>query len=196
MKVATIQLGVAGTTRQGRAFLDRALLVTVGVEELERRFAEHFANDEDEARLKKIEHVLRAGERVRVDVHPGESAPPEYHVYFRDPTEPESRLFACVLAPEAVTATLLGQPPHLLFENATFQAMSSDTSTTGLLCAVETWIDRLFPEIKMPPITLSPWPIMEVIESSETPLVPKPPIGGALPLLEARDYPFPEELSA
>ena len=156
MKLATIELSVLGTNRVGRALLDRDLLAALGIEELERRFAAHFADEEDEARLAKIESILRAGGAVRVDVHPGETAPPEYHVYCRDPADPEARLFACILAPEAVTEALLEEPPHLLFENATFQAMSSDTSTAGLLCAVETWIRRIFPELALPSIVLRP----------------------------------------
>lgn len=118
MKVATVELSLPGTNRVGRALLDRDLLATLDVAELEQRLAAHFADEEDEARLAKIEKILQTSETVRVDVLPGETAPPEYHVYFRDPADPQTRLFACVLAPEAVTEALLNEPPHLLFKAA------------------------------------------------------------------------------
>lgn len=196
MKLATVELSVPGTNHVGRALLDRELLSILGLEELERRFAADFADAEDEARLVRIENVLRASDTLRVDVHPGEAAPPEYHVYFRDPADSEARLFACVLAPEAVTEALLQEPPHLLFENATFQAMSNDTSTAGLLCAVEIWVQRIFPEIALPSIVLRPWPIIEVAEDLGARASPKGPLVGVLPVLETSDYPIPQELSA
>ncbi len=170
--------------------------MTLGMDELERRFAEHFADPEDEARLAEIEGILSSTETIVVDVLPGESVPPEYHVYVRDPREPDRRLFACVLAPEAVTDELLQASPHLLFENATFQAMSSDTSTAGLLGAVETWFRRLFPDLAVPRIVLRPWPIRDVVEDQAIHTAPKKPLIGAAIALEVLDYPRPEELSA
>jgi hypothetical protein len=196
--LATIELQLPGSERSGRAFLQRSVLPTVTVEALERRLAEVFLEPEDAPRLDRIERVLRGSDVVQVAVYPGESPPPEYHAYLRDPASPEEPLFACVLATPPVLSELLAEPPHILFETATFQAMSADSSPAGMLAAFEAWVGRLWPALLMPRVELRPWPVEQV--HSQRPAAPiaggRVVPRGAPSRLRYTDYPTPEELSA
>jgi hypothetical protein len=196
IRLATIELDVPGSNRKGRAFLDTELLRRTTIDELERELAVRFIEPDDEPRMQSIERLLRQGEVVQVAIHPGETVPPEYHAYLRDPSSPETPLFACVLAPRAVVLELLVDPPHVLFETATFQAMPDDGSPSAMLAALATWCRRVWPSIDVPRFDVMPWPVEELEshaaiargrESKRAPL-------GAPLILPGGDYPTTEEL--
>lgn len=198
-RLAIIDLDVPGSERRGRVFLQRSLLGTTSVESLERELATRFVEDEDEPRMRLLEPLLRDNDVVQVTIHPGETSPPEYHAYLRDPLTPDAPIFACVLAPIPVIAQLLGEAPHRLFETATFQAIEGDGTAASMVAALESWGGRVWPGLKLPRFDVVPWPVESI------PITPgvvamagapkKAPRGAQLALLDA-DYPTAEELSA
>lgn len=164
--LAVIDLGVTESGHKGRAFLERELLRTTTLDDLERVFSASFVQPDDEARMRLIEQLFEKSDTVRVSVHPGESSPPEYHAYLCDPSTPEARLFACVLAPLPVIRELLAEPPHVLFETATFQAMLGDVNPTSMAHALEAWASRVWPDVNLPQFDVRPWPAEEVQRQS------------------------------
>jgi hypothetical protein len=196
--LAVIDLDIPESGCTGRAFLERDLLQTTTLEELQRAFARSFVDAEDEPRMHLIEQLLRKARVVRVSVHPGESSPPEYHAYLNDPATPETRLFACVLAPLSVIRELLSEPPHVLFETATFQAMLGDVTPSSMVTALEAWGRRVWPELELPKLDVRPWPIEQVHGPTLGAAAgePRKAPPGAQPTLPDVDYPTVEELSA
>jgi len=196
-QIAVIELRAPSDGRSGRVFLDRKLLERFKLEDLEREFEAAFIDPEDEARMDLIEALLNAEQPLQVSIFPGEQSPPEFHAYFRDPNDPESRLFACVLVSEPIVRKLLEAPPHMVFETETFQIMGSDTTSASLQSAFEAWAGRLWPDRTLPKFEILPWPIEEVHGQPPTP--PDRPKGaprGAVASLPDTDFPTPEELSA
>lgn len=197
-RIATIQLSAPGGTGTARAFLPTEQLHRYALADLEHMLAACFEEDADRKRLERIEELARVDKLVRFSVHPGETSPPEYHVYVTDPADPEARLFACVLAPEPVIAQMVEEEPGPLFEVATFQGMGTDTWTAAIQLALEAWMRRLWPDLDLPQLVVLPWPIQEV----HSHLPPSPATAPAFvprnarAVLDASDYPRPEELSA
>lgn len=197
-RLAMVELDQPGTGGLARAYVSRDLLARYPVSELQRMLNEAFIEEEDRHRLARMEALLRVGSSLRVAIHPGEASPPEYHVFVHDPDDPDAPLFACVLAPEAVISEMLVDPPHLVFETATFQVMGNDTSPQAFRCAFESWAARMWPGLEVPPVDLRQWPIEEV--HSGLPPSPEAPRAfvprNAPAVLDGSDYPLPEELSA
>lgn len=197
MNLVTIELDVPGSSRRGRVFFTGELYGSVPLERLEAELAAAFIAPEDEARFKRIEDLLSRGATQQVAIYPGETQPPEYHMYLRDPALPEAPLFGCVLAPEAVVVSLLEEAPQILFETAIFQAMPNDTSPAALLAGVELWARRVFPDLKLPRFELFPWPVESLhVGAAAAKVERNGPARGALLSLPANDYPTAEELSA
>jgi hypothetical protein len=67
--LAVIDLDIPESGCTGRAFLERDLLQTTTLEELQRAFARSFVDAEDEPRMHLIEQLLRKARVVRVSVH-------------------------------------------------------------------------------------------------------------------------------
>lgn len=198
MPLAVIDLEIPESGRKGRAFLERELLRTTTLHDLDQSFARGFVEVDDAPRMPLIEQLLRRSDVVQVAVHPGQSSPPEYHAYLRDPASPETRLFACVLAPLPVILELLTEPPHVLFETASFQAVLGDVTPTSMVAALEAWGQRVWPELELPKFEVRPWPSEEVHGPGvvSTTGGPKKAPPGAQPILPDGDYPTAEELSA
>lgn len=175
----------------------RQLARQLAIDELESRLRDTFVEPDDEVRLDRIQSVLVQNESVQLSVYPGESTPPEYHVYVRDPQSDEE-LSGCVLAPPPVVAELVAAAPHLVFETASFQACPEDTSPAGLLTGIKRWMARVWPDIDVPRIDLRPWPVHEV--HSGLPPAPNVRAGvvpkGAPSELPQTDFPTAEDLSA
>lgn len=197
-RIAMVELDQPGTGGLARVYLKRDLLEQYPLTELQRMLNELFVEDEDRDRLARIEVLLRTAASLRVSIYPGETSPPEYHVFIHDPASPGAPLFAFVLAPVAVISEMLADPPHLVFETATFQAVNNDTSPQALRSAVESWAARMWPGLKLPLLELRPWPIEEVhTRLPSSPVAPPQFVPRNAPvLLDASDYPLPEELSA
>jgi hypothetical protein len=197
-RLASIQLSTAGSSGTARAFLHTEQIHRYSISDLEQMLAACFLDDADRKRLARVEDIARKHKEVRFSVHPGETTPPEYHVYVTDPASPGARLFVCVLAPEPVIAQMLDEEPGPLFETATFQGMGTDTGTAGIQLALEAWMRRLWPDLDLPQLVVLPWPIQDV----HSRLPPSPAASPAFvprnapALLDASDYPLPEELSA
>lgn len=149
-RLAVIDFDIPPSGRKGRAILERELLRTTTLDELEQAFANGFVQEEDEPRMRLIERLLQASSVVPVSVHPGMGSPPEYHAFLHDPASPETRLFACVLAPLPVILELLTESPHVLFETATFQALLGDVTPASMVAALDAWARRLWPELEPP----------------------------------------------
>jgi hypothetical protein len=196
-QIAVIELKAPTDGRFGRVFLDRKMLEQVRLTELELELEANFVDPEDKARMGLIESFLDTYQSLQISIFPGEQAPPEFHAYFRDPKDPESRLFACVLVPEPIVRKLLEAPPHMVFETETFQVMGGDTSPASLQAAFESWARRVWPNRELPRFQVLPWPVEEV--HSQPPVPSRQPKGvprGAVPLLPQTDFPTGEELSA
>src|SRR5690606_11050536 len=129
------------------------------IAELEQMLADCFLDDAGRKRVARLEDIAREYKELRLSVHPGETTPPEYHVYVTDPASPEARLFACVLAPDPVIAQMLEEEPGPLFETATFQGMGTDTGPAGVQLALEAWMRRLWPDLELPQLVVIPLPI-------------------------------------
>jgi hypothetical protein len=95
---------------------------------------------------------------VTVEIYPGETPPQELHVYLRVAEISDAPIFACVLAPPDVVRELASRPPHVVMESASLQFMDSDLSNAAITTAVEAWIRRLWPRVRVPTLRLSPWP--------------------------------------
>jgi hypothetical protein len=196
-RMVIVELDQPGAQGPARAFLRRDLLADYSVDRLQGMLNELFVNDDDRERLERIQAVLRTSATVQVAVYPGEASPPEYHVFVHDPEKPEAPLFATVLAPPAVMSEMLKEPPHLLFETATFQGMDTDTSPQGLRVAFNQWAHRLWSTLKLPPVELRPWPIEDVYSGLPEPAAPSRFVPRKAPvILDVPDYPLPGELSA
>lgn len=196
-RLAVIDLEVEKGGRSGRVFLERDLLERVTIAELEAELARQFIDPDDEDRMRLIEELLRQHETVQVAVFPGEESPPEYHAYVKDPGNPSSRWFACVLAPNPILYELVAEPPHALFETATFQVMAAEASPASMLAAIESWAKRVWPLLTLPKFEVLPWPVEEVhVEQLPLPDHPKGTPRGAPARLPGTDYVLPEELSA
>jgi hypothetical protein len=192
-----IELELPSSGRRGRAFLDRDLLNSNTIAVLERDLAENFVQPEDVVRTQLLERLLGESELVHVSIHPGELSPPEYHVYFRDQQAPETPLFGCILAPLPVISEMLAEPPHILLETATFQAMLGDNTPAAMIAALEDWSRRVWPQMKVPRFDVRPWPVETVPDTIElkTSNLRKVPAGAGADL-RMGDYPTSKELSA
>ena len=93
-----------------------------------------------------------------METYPGETPPQELHIYLRASEVSEEPIFACVLAPPAVVRELASRPPHAVMETASFQVMDGDVTNAAVTAAVEAWVQRLWPAIRVPTLRLSPWP--------------------------------------
>lgn len=194
---AIVDLDVRGSDQKGRVFLSKELLQSVTVDQLEAELSRRFIESDDRARMERIERLLRDNETLVVSVHPGETSPPEYHAFLRDPLDPDAPLFACVLAPSAVVARHLEEPPHLVFETATYQAMETDSSVPSMRTALEHWVRRVWPGVASPSFEVKPWPIEEIhVQPLPVAGRPKGVPRGASQRLLTKDFPTPEEWSA
>lgn len=110
--MAIIDLAGPGSGQSGRAFLDRDLLAQVTVPQLEEHLRDRFMAREDNERMALIEALLRQQRALEVAVFPGEEPHPAYHAYVKDPVDPDTRLFACVLAPEPVVHAMVPPLPN------------------------------------------------------------------------------------
>lgn len=197
-RMAVVELAVPGSEHSGRVYLEAALLDQVTVAQLEEHLHARFIEPEDVERLGLIEALLRDHRSLEVVVFPGEESPPVYHAYVKVPFEPDTRLFACVLAPEPVVKEMVRESREPVFETATFQVMPADTTPTSMRNALTSWSRRVWPALQPPELTVRPWPIEDVHAGlSPSPDAPKGFIPRNAPaLLDASDYPLPEELIA
>lgn len=195
--MAVIDLAVPGSDRSGRVYLDRDLLAQVTVPQLEEHLRDRFIDSEDDDRMELIETLLRQQPALDVAVFPGEESPPVYHAYIKDPVDPDARLFACVLAPEPVVQAMVDASHQPAFETATFQVLP-DTTPGAMRTALEIWARRVWPGLALPELAVRPWPIQDVHSNLPPPPVASPAFvpRNAPAILNASDYPSPEELSA
>lgn len=157
IRIATLDLNMAGSERHGRAFFSADKLAAIDPADLVARFERVFADAEDLKRLTLLERTL-ARQSLTVATYPGEGMPTEWHAYVVAPEVSEAPIFACVLAPTAVIRQLLGEPPHVVLETATFQSLGDEVTTTSVAAALEAWIGRVFPGASVPQLHISPWP--------------------------------------
>lgn len=198
--LVVVELEIPGSKQRGRAFLAREHWAHPSIDLLERELSTHFVEAEDPPRLCHLERIVSSGLPIRTTVHPGFSSPPEYHAYLHDP-ESNAPLLACVLAPLAVIVEMIAEPPHAVFETATFQAIGVETTPFALCRGLEEWASRVWPNFAKPEFDLHPWPIetVEPIAQRDAKIAktsPNQAPEGALPILEVGDYPNDEELRA
>jgi hypothetical protein len=156
--LASVELRVSDDSgRWGRAFLPVDVLRTIRVEELAAAFDRAFIEQDDLKRFALLERAL-AFPSVTVEIYPGETPPQEFHIYFRVPSVSDDPIFACVLAPPSVVRELASRAPHVVFETASFQATDGAVSNASIASAVDTWARRVWPELHVPTLLLSPWP--------------------------------------
>ena len=155
--LASIELRVLNSDRWGRAFLPVDVLSSVSLDKLAAAFNRTFIEDDDAERLALLERAL-ARAAVTVETYPGETPPQELHVYLRVAEVSGDPIFACVLASPPVIRELASRPPHVVMETASFQAMGGDVTNASITSAVEAWIRRMWPALRVPSLLLSPWP--------------------------------------
>lgn len=197
IQLAIIDLKVPGTEQFGRVFLDRGLFTQRSIADLEKQLGHEFNDPEDVERMTRIREIFSKRDKVVLSIYPGEEPPPAYFVYLRDPEDADTELFACVLAPPALVRLMVEESRATIFETASFQVLSDDTTFSALQAAIETWIQRVWPELDVPRLEIRPWPIEEVY--SQPSLPPNRPTGvpkGAPACLPQTDFPTVEELRA
>jgi hypothetical protein len=155
--LASVELRIPNSDWWGRAFLPVAVLSSVSVDDLTAALSRTFVSDEDIERLALLKHAL-ARTAVTVETYPGETTPQELHVYLRVAEVSDDPIFACVLAPPPVVRELASRPPHVVMETASFQAMGGDVTNASITSAVEAWVRRMWPTLRVPTLLLSPWP--------------------------------------
>jgi hypothetical protein len=157
IRIATLDLNMAGSERHGRAFFSADQFAAINTADLVTAFERGFADAEDWQRLTLLERVL-ARQSLTFVTYPGEETPTEWHAYVVAPDASEAPIFACVLAPTAVIRHLLSEPPHMVLETATFQSLGDDVTISSIAAALEAWIHRVFPDARVPQLHISPWP--------------------------------------
>jgi hypothetical protein len=155
--LASVELQVHGSARWGRIFLPVEQLRENPLQHLTVMFNRDFIEPNEAKRFALLEQALRDA-ALTVETYPGETPPEELHVYLRAAQVSEFPIFACVLAPPAVVKELVSQPPHFVMETASLQVMEGDVTNAQVLAAIEAWIGRVWPEIRVPTLRLSPWP--------------------------------------
>ncbi|MGH7295947.1 MAG: hypothetical protein ACRELB_13485 [Polyangiaceae bacterium] len=155
--LASIELRVPDSHQWGRAFIPADRIRAVDLDELSALFNRSFLEEDDHERVALLERALRH-RAVTVETYPGETAPQELHVYVRVPEVSEHPIFACVLAPPDVVRELASRPPYVVMETASFQALDGDITNASVQAALEAWIHRMWPSVRVPSLRLSPWP--------------------------------------
>ncbi len=155
-QMASLELQ-CGTGQTGRAFLPVDLVGKLDRASLQTDFEQRFVEDDDSERLALLERAL-THPTITVETYPGYEMPQELHAYVRAARISEAPIFACVLASSAVVDCLAIQPPHVVFETATFQVVGDELSDASITSAIESWIRRLWPAHTIPRVLLSPWP--------------------------------------
>jgi len=158
--LVSVELSIPGTDQHGRAFLPFDLIDSVKFDNLVVQFSRAFTEEDDKARLERIEQVITRP-YVDIEIYPGETVPVEGHAYFRFAEELAEPIFACVLADNAVLGHLVSAPPHVVFETATLQVVEDITSPALVMAGLETWIRRVWPQLPIPKIRLREWPNVE-----------------------------------
>lgn len=143
----SVNLRVPGSNQHGRAFFHAERFTHPGLSVLESELGRVFAEEDDLARLILLERALSC-KIVTVETYRGESPPHELHAYVRMLSTP---IFACVLATTADVARIVESPPYVILETSTFQVIDEDPTT-----AIETWIRRVWPKIKVPSVYVAP----------------------------------------
>ncbi|MGH7271823.1 MAG: hypothetical protein ACREJ3_15440 [Polyangiaceae bacterium] len=155
--LASVELRAPGADRWGRAFLSVERLRQLNTDELAAAFDRQYVESDDAERLSLLERALRHP-AVTVETYPGEAPPQELHVYLRASEVSDAPIFACVLASPEVVHELARQPPFVVMETASFQAMDAEVTSASITAAIEAWIRRVWPGLRVPTLRLSPWP--------------------------------------
>ncbi len=152
-----IDLVVPGSKQRGRAFLRLGVLKNLHVAELAHELGRQFVEEDDTERLPLLRRALDLP-TVTFETYRGETAPYELHAYIKAAEVSDAPIFATVLAPIPVVRQLAAMPPHVVLETATLQVITEEPTTAAIVSALESWAKRIWPEIRVPRIVLSPWP--------------------------------------
>jgi hypothetical protein len=158
--LVSIDLRMIQSGQRGRAFLSPVQFAAIGLETLSFELERRFLDEDDLARLPLLHQAVTSGTIV-VETFPGEESPVEWHAFVRAPSVSEHPIFACVLAPLAVVERMVGMPPHMVLETATFQVIGADASPASIRSGLEEWVRRVWPGMAVPRIELRQWPDIE-----------------------------------
>lgn len=122
--------------------------------ELERTFAEA----EDLPRLDLLERALE-WRMLDVETFPSDDGAPFLHAYVHAFHLSAAPLLACVIAPASAIRELVSEPPHFVFETATFQCVDGDGMPRGaqVVDAMRAWARRVWPGRSIPRVVVRPW---------------------------------------
>ena len=155
--LVSIDLVVPGSKQRGRAFLPLGVLKKLDIGALAHELGRQFIEEDDTERLPLLKRALDFP-TVTFETYRGETPPYELHAYVRAAELSDTPIFATVLAPAPVVEQLASTPPHIVLETATLQVITEELSTASIISALETWAKRIWAEIHVPRIVLSPWP--------------------------------------
>jgi hypothetical protein len=155
--LVSLDVSVSGSQRHGRAFVILDVLRRTSEKAIGSLLSAHFVEEDDIERLPLLERALSQS-TVTVETYPGEAPPHELHAYVVAPKVSDTPVFACVLAPLALVHSLATEPPHIVLETASFQVIDGDLTHAAIVSAIESWVRRVWPAIRVPAVQLSPWP--------------------------------------
>lgn len=113
----------------------------------------HYWDDDDESRLSALDDVV-SKRNVLAVVYPTHPEPDILKVFLGSDRGP---LFACVLVSTARLRSMLKESPWVV-EGFSFQVAASEhLSVEAVRAAVQTWIERTFPDRVLPDITVKFW---------------------------------------
>jgi hypothetical protein len=172
--VITVESTVAGGRRARGFFRDLPL-----VENAEAAIAARYWDDEDQLR----EPVLRAAlsrTPVRAIAYPTLGHRDVLQVFLKD--DQDHLVFACVLISGARLRDMLAQSSPII-EGFALQVLPGEhLSMEGVRAALQAWVERCFPHLVLPSITVERWTgpegilheLLELLVSQPTPELPGP----------------------
>ena len=165
--LVNLDVHVNGSMQHGRAFLTLDALRKMSEETIGSLLSTRFVDEDDAKRLPLLERAL-SQPSVTIETYPGEIPPHELHAYVVDAEAPDAPIFGCVLAPLALVHELMAEAPHVVLETATLQVIDGDVTNASVISAIEAWVGRVWPAIRVPAVRLkqiqygdslvSPWP--------------------------------------
>jgi hypothetical protein len=155
--LVSLDVNVSGSKQHGRAFLALNVLRRTSEDKLGSLLRARFVDEDDAERLPLLERALSQS-TVTVETYPGEAPPHELHAYVIAPQVSDAPIFACVLAPLALVHSLATEPPYIVLETATFQVIDGEVTDASIVSAIESWVRRVWPAVRVPAVRLSPWP--------------------------------------
>ena len=155
--LVNLDVHVNGSMQHGRAFLTLDALRKMSEETIGSLLSTRFVDEYDAKRLPLLERAL-SQPSVTIETYPGEIPPHELHAYVVDAEAPDAPIFGCVLAPLALVHELMAEAPHVVLETATLQVIDGDVTNASVISAIEAWVGRVWPAIRVPAVRLSPWP--------------------------------------